>query len=189
MRLNHYGFRGNPASPHFLNCQIINNESHGIYLSGASVPTFGSNLAEWNDIYGNGGYNIYNGTENITAGYVYWGVLDSASIAMTIYDHYDLATLGIVNFFPWTNAAHDQLYPGEFLPEPEVVIYTDCDDVSCQHIYLVWDPIPGATSYRVYSSDNPDTGFLEDLTGTYLGSGWVAPFPDEDMFYYVIARN
>jgi predicted outer membrane repeat protein len=45
--------------------------------------------------------------------------------------------------------------------------------------------------YKVYSSDNPYTGFTEDLTGTYDGTSWSAPFisTESKKFYYVTSGN
>ncbi|MBU0690973.1 hypothetical protein KKH18_04075, partial [bacterium] len=44
-------------------------------------------------------------------------------------------------------------------------------------IVLNWDEVPGAVAYQVLSSDNPDTGFTEDLTGTFDGTSWSTPLP------------
>jgi len=68
-------------------------------------------LNQWNDIYGNGIYNFYNGDNDIDAKYIYWGSTDSAQIAATIYDFYEDPSKGKVFFNPWTNAQHDSLFP------------------------------------------------------------------------------
>ncbi len=108
-----YGFYGIDCSPQFVaNNQIINNNNDGIYLSGNCNPVFGNAYAEWNNIYGNSGYNIRNNTSgDIDAKYVFWGTTDSLTITTTIYDFYDDGSKGIVNFYPWTNAAHNPLVP------------------------------------------------------------------------------
>jgi len=36
-------------------------------------------------------------------------------------------------------------------------------------VYLSWDVATGANSYRVYSSDDPYTGFEEDTSGSFAG--------------------
>jgi len=98
--------------PFLTNNQIINNVGNGILNASNSNPVFGADISQWNDIYGNGTYNFYNNTNlAINTPFVYWGDTDSATIAATIYDFYDMGSLGIVNFNPWTNASHNVLYP------------------------------------------------------------------------------
>lgn len=67
-------------------------------------------------------------------------------------------------------------------PEPpldlQILIYD-------QQLYLFWTPVPGATSYRVYSSVDPYNGFAEDLSGTLNGSSWSRPLPGDLLFYRV----
>lgn len=55
------------------------------------------------------------------------------------------------------------------------------------NIYLEWDNVNGATSYRVYSSGDPYTGFVEDTSGIFINESWNAPAPVGNKFYYVIA--
>ncbi|MCD4736452.1 MAG: right-handed parallel beta-helix repeat-containing protein, partial [Bacteroidales bacterium] len=117
------------ASPNINNCSVSNNNGDGIYLysnsfpqiinnlgngirnSGNCNPSLGSDITQWNDIYGNGSYNFYNNTNiDINAQYVYWGTIDPAQIAAMIYDKFDNGSLGIVYFNPWTNAAHNALF-------------------------------------------------------------------------------
>ncbi|MBN1339250.1 MAG: right-handed parallel beta-helix repeat-containing protein, partial [Bacteroidales bacterium] len=99
------------ASPSFINCSISNNGGYGIYLNSNASVTFGSGLAEWNDIHDNTNYNIYNATSgDIHAPYIYWGTLDESQIATGIYDHYDNGSYGIVHFSPYTDAGHSSLY-------------------------------------------------------------------------------
>jgi parallel beta-helix repeat protein len=116
LKNNDYGVYGANASPTFLNCEITDNLAYGIYLSGASYPTFGSSLSEWNDVYGNGpgdpDRDLCNGTEDIVAAYVYWGTLVESQIQARIHHEPDDIALGRVYFSPWTNAAHDTTYEG-----------------------------------------------------------------------------
>jgi HYDIN/CFA65/VesB family protein len=56
-------------------------------------------------------------------------------------------------------------------------------------IQISWDPVNGANSYTVYSSDNAYTGFTEDLSGTFDGTSWSAPISAEKKFYYVTASG
>ena len=104
---NNYGvyLRGS-SSPSFINSEIINNNDIGVYLNGTCSPTFGSNELEWNDIYGNGNFELRNGTLDINAQYIYWGTDACGSISDKIYDDEDQANLGIVTYFPYLNAGH-----------------------------------------------------------------------------------
>lgn len=55
------------------------------------------------------------------------------------------------------------------------------------NVFLTWDAMPTAESYKVYSSDNPLAGFSEDLTGTFTRQGWYAPVTWPRRFYYITA--
>jgi hypothetical protein len=94
------------SSPSFINCKIINNDGIGVYINGACSPTFGSNETEWNDIYGNGSYELRNGSLDIDAMYVYWGVDGCGMIDDLIFDNNDQGNLGMVNYFPYLDAGH-----------------------------------------------------------------------------------
>ncbi len=91
----------NGSSPSIINCSIINNGGIGVYIGGANSASFGTNAAEWNDIYGNGSYGLRNGTLNISAKYIYWGTEACGDVPDQIYDKSDQASLGIVDYFPW----------------------------------------------------------------------------------------
>jgi hypothetical protein len=56
-------------------------------------------------------------------------------------------------------------------------------------VELNWQPVVGATSYKVYSSDDPFTGFEEDTSGTFADESWSAPLPNGKMFYNIKAVN
>jgi parallel beta-helix repeat protein len=56
-------------------------------------------------------------------------------------------------------------------------------------IHIIWDPVTGADSYKVYSSDNAFTGFTEDMSGAFDGTSWSAPITEEKKFYYVTASG
>ena len=43
-------------------------------------------------------------------------------------------------------------------------------------IVISWDLVDDATSYKVYSSDNPYSGFYEDFSGIYDGKRILPPF-------------
>ncbi len=65
------------------------------------------------------------------------------------------------------------------LPAPEITnIYANNNS-----IYLEWSSVDGATSYKVYSSDNPKTGFTEDTSGTINGTSWSTSVITEVLLY------
>ncbi len=57
------------------------------------------------------------------------------------------------------------------------------------NVHLSWDAVAGATSYKVYSSDDPYTGFVEDTSGSFAGESWSTSVINEKKFYYVTAIN
>ena len=61
--------------------------------------------------------------------------------------------------------------------------------INDSNVELFWDAVSGATSYKVYSSDDPYSGFEEDTSGTFVGESWSAPATNEKKFYYVKAVN
>jgi agmatine/peptidylarginine deiminase len=56
-------------------------------------------------------------------------------------------------------------------------------------IRLTWNAVPGASSYKVYSSDNPFSGFTLDLSGTFSDTSWAAPIVGDDRYYRVTATD
>ncbi len=62
----------------------------------------------------------------------------------------------------------------------QIVIYNDL-------LYLYWDEVAFADSYRVYSSSEPNSGFSEDMSGTYNGTSWSTAVPGGVRFYRVTA--
>jgi len=97
------------ASAAFTNTAIRANGTNGMYVGaeGENTLTFGSELSAWNDIHSNVGYNISNNSSDaIEAGYIWWGSTAATEIAAGISEN-----SGPVNYAPWTNAAHTQLYP------------------------------------------------------------------------------
>jgi len=185
IQYNTVGVYGSDAEIEFLsNNQIINNYNYGIYFNHASNPTFGSNLSEWNNIYGNGIQDFRNGTADIAAEYVYWGTEQYFEIDAQVYDFCDDIASGNADFTPYTNAAHDT----EFLSgigEPQNLTIT----YSGGSIHITWDVVCRATSYKVYSSDDPDSGFIEDTSGNFAGESWTAPALNGKKFYYLKAIN
>ncbi|MCD4760776.1 right-handed parallel beta-helix repeat-containing protein [bacterium] len=62
-------------------------------------------------------------------------------------------------------------------------------EISAGEVTLSWDAVAGANSYKVYSSEDPYTGFVEDSSGSFDEESWSAPIGDEKKFYHVIAST
>ncbi|MCD4760775.1 DUF5123 domain-containing protein, partial [bacterium] len=62
-------------------------------------------------------------------------------------------------------------------------------EISAGEVTLSWDAVTGANSYKVYSSDDPYSGFIEDSSGSFDGESWSAPIGDEKRYYHVIAST
>ena len=175
-------FLTNNSSPQIINCAFTNNTGCGIYIDsvGNNNPIFGSNLSEWNDIYGNGTYEVYNdGAVNLTSEYIYWGSIDETEFTPKLY-----AGSGTIDYTPYTNAAHDTTYSQTGLDSPQNIAIA----INGTQVQITWDAVTGATSYKIYSSDNPDSGFTEDNSGTFSGESWSATILDLKKFYYVTSN-
>jgi hypothetical protein len=82
-------------------------------------------------------------------------------------------------FLQWQN--FPPIIPGV----PQNVIISDSNGT----IQLYWDVVIGANSYKVYSSNNPNGTFAEDISGTFTGESWTAPISTTMKYYYVKAVN
>lgn len=56
-------------------------------------------------------------------------------------------------------------------------------------ITLLWDPVPGATGYVVYSSPTPFSGFQEDPSGVFQGTSWTTSVTGPQRFFRVTATR
>ena len=52
---------------------------------------------------------------------------------------------------------------------------------------LQWDPVPGISTYKVYSSDEPYNDFVEDTSGVFQDQSWTTISSNSKKFYYVVA--
>ncbi len=59
--------------------------------------------------------------------------------------------------------------------------------ISNNCVEISWDNVEWASSYKVFSSDNPNSGFEEELSGTFLGTSWQKECAETKKFYYVKA--
>ncbi|MBC8385643.1 MAG: right-handed parallel beta-helix repeat-containing protein, partial [Candidatus Cloacimonetes bacterium] len=181
---NDFGFYGNNCDPDFsANNEFINNNNYGIYLTGNCTPTFGSNLTEWNDIYGNGTNDLRNGDNDIFAKYVYWGTILSTEIQAQIYDQNDDGALGLVDYIPYTDAAHHLEYAGDVTIPQNVSI-----NITGDFVEISWDAVEGASSYKIYSSADPYAAIPWSFEYEVTVTNWSEPV-DSKKFYYVTAVN
>ena len=75
--------------------------------------------------------------------------------------------------------------PPTSLEAPENVIISTSQD----SVYIDWESVQGATFYKVYSTDNPSSGFTVDDSGIFDGCSWKAPLNTTQRFYYVTSDN
>ena len=75
--------------------------------------------------------------------------------------------------------------PPTSLEAPENVIISTSQD----SVYIDWESVQGATFYKVYSTDNPSSGFTVDDSGIFDGCSWKAPLNTTKRFYYVTSDN
>lgn len=57
------------------------------------------------------------------------------------------------------------------------------------NVTISWDTVLGATSYNVYSSNDPYGTFLIDNSGSFNGTQWTIAATEAKKFYYVTASN
>jgi len=56
-------------------------------------------------------------------------------------------------------------------------------------VTVSWSAVTGATSYKVYSSTDPYSGFALNTTGSLIGTTWTGSNSGSKLFYYVVAVN
>lgn len=56
-------------------------------------------------------------------------------------------------------------------------------------VAVSWSAVTGATSYKVYSSTDPYSGFALNTTGSLIGTTWTGSNSGSKLFYYVVAVN
>jgi len=150
------GIRFHNSSPYLKLCQIINNDSIGIYLTGTSHPVIGDTVGFGCDIYGNGDFGIYNETTNdIFARNNFWNTIDSTEIAARVYDHYDNGSYGIVYFMPVATQSYFDNHPPDNF---NLVSLVDLSTTANQSPSFTWevptDPNSDPVSYYFYYTDD-----------------------------------
>lgn len=175
------GIRLNSSSPYLKLCQVINNDSIGIFLTGSSNPVIGDTLGFGCDIFGSD-FGIYNATSNlIHAKNNFWNTMDSTTIAGQVFDLYDNGSYGIVEFMdPVPISYFDNQAPEEF----NLFSLADNTVTTNQSPSFTWevpiDPNGDDLTYYFYYTDdeswstnvsvseeltNPEYTIQETLTG------------------------
>jgi len=144
---------------------------YGLSLYSNSIPDLGTSAIEGNGIYNNGLYDIYNGSEDISALYTYWGPIGFFNIPDRIYDVNDNPNRGLVEYEPWGNAGHTLSLTQGTSPTDLVIHKIG------ENMVLNWTASPDATFYEIYTCALPDTSVynwsIED-TEVY-GTEWNKP--------------
>ena len=168
----------------------------GIYTYGTGESTLDAEEFPVNIIYRKdiiwGSYEFGNVTSDITLDYS--GLLIPVDDTVRLLKRDD-ATSDWTDFT--SSATHDEvndtfsLLASKSFPEFSVGIYVLNNPqnivtaINGTNLELSWDVVTGATSYVVYSSDDP-YGIFEEATGTFDGLSWSQPYTSK-MFYYVVA--
>ena len=165
------GIRLNDASPYLKLCQIINNDSLGVFLTGNSHPVIGDTAGFGCDLHGNGNYDVYNSTnQHIYARNNYWNNTDSATIAGRIYDYFDNTSKGIVEFMPFaTSSWFTNDAPANFsllTPEDYAVTTDQTPDFTWEaSIDPNGDPVTYLFYYTTDSTWSGDIHVSQPITG------------------------
>ncbi|KQC09893.1 MAG: hypothetical protein APR54_03480 [Candidatus Cloacimonas sp. SDB] len=180
---NNYGIYVNVSSPLLHGNLITGNGDYGLKLNGSCIPDLGTIATEGNSIYNNGTYDIYNGTEDISALYNYWGPIGHFMIPGRIYDVDDDDGLGEVFYVPWGNASHTlALTQGD--PPTDLLISQE-EGI----IQLNWTAAPDATFYEVYTCSHPDTmltSWTQAATEVY-DTNWSKTGDPLKEFYFILS--
>ena len=182
IRNSFYGVKtGRDADLRMINCKIHDNTHNGIYITSNSHVSFGDQLSEWNEIYNNEDYNIYNESSNSQiARYIYWGNDTISVVDDGIYDYYENSSYGKVSILPYTDQSHSLLLGTPAAPQNIEIAYNTGD------IEVTWDAVSGS-SYRVYSSTDselPEDQWTLEADNIY-GTSWTDSSPGVKKFYIV----
>ncbi|MBS3767098.1 MAG: hypothetical protein KGY75_03115 [Candidatus Cloacimonetes bacterium] len=72
----------------------------------------------------------------------------------------------------------------DFIASPQNVAISAKND----SVFVQWEGVPEATSYKIFASDNPDTGFVNVTSqGDLMGNTWSSLTSADKKFYYVRA--
>ncbi len=179
------------STTEIINSIFYDNSPHEIFLYSGSIVAeyslfgggsgeswFGTGCIDADPSFVNPGSNNYRLAE--TSLCINAGKPDTTGLNFPEYDFYDNIRIvdGIIDM-------GISEYQGAFISAPEniSIIITD------EYVQINWDPVQGATEYKIYSSNNPYSEFTEDLSGTFAGNSWQTIIPESTTYYYVTALN
>ncbi|HOY32301.1 MAG TPA: right-handed parallel beta-helix repeat-containing protein [Bacteroidales bacterium] len=165
-------YNSSPAAIH--NTTITNHPGIGIYLDGTSAPVIGNDTSFTNNIYNNGGYEIYNNsTSNIQARYNFWGTSDSAMITNLIYDRFDNPAKGIVFFM---DAAAIPTLPADSTLMDGVVLYANAIDSPMKNALMEIENFAGVVQATTNTNTTGAYAFNNIPSGIYKMN--ITPYDD-----------
>jgi parallel beta-helix repeat protein/predicted outer membrane repeat protein len=141
------------------NCTITGNSAAG---KGGGIHVNAQAALNYNNIHANTPYDVYysnvQGSPHVNATNNWWGTVDEASIRAHIYDFYDDASLGIVDYIPYLT------FPHTGIPITGITGEVNCDILPFAYVELS----QGATVVDSTTSDAAGNYLLTALApGTY----------------------
>jgi agmatine deiminase len=200
------GFTGSWASTDALHCrakgtadrgmlQVWHMPLHGVQLPGpagyeivAEITPLSGALVIPDSVFVryrvSGGFYYKTGMTHQT-GYTWQGTIPALPPGIEIEYYIHAADVsGRSANHPYIGAPDPHVFTAGGFSSPTVSIRQEGSQIR-----LTWGSVPGASSYKVYSSDNPFHGFSLDLSGTFSDTSWAAPIVGDDRYYRVTATD
>jgi agmatine deiminase len=200
------GFTGSWASTDALHCRVMGTADrgmlqvwhiplHGVQLPGpsgyeieATITPLSGSLVIADSVFVryrvSGGIYSKVGMTHQT-GYAWQGIIPALPPGNQIEYYIHAADVsGRSANHPYIGAPDPHVFTAGGFTSPSVTIRQEGNQIR-----LTWGSVPGASSYKVYSSDNPFSGFSLDLSGAFSDTSWAAPIVGEERYYRVTATD
>ena len=184
------GFFCYNSDPIVINSIFDENEPQSIFLEdsapnvtysniegGAEQSWFGTGCIDQDPLFANPDY-YYDFRLTETSPCIDTGIPDTTGLGIPITD-----LDGQIRIYSGRIDMGAYEYSGDFINIPTNISVTTSSD----SVFIEWDPVTGADSYKVYVSPTPDGSFVEETEGTFSGSSWKAAITDDRRFFYVTA--